>query len=40
MIAQDLSLTLEQRQQLLESTDGVQRMQMIFALILLDRQAA
>jgi ATP-dependent Lon protease len=33
MIAQYLSLTIEQRQQLLETTDVVQRMQMILALM-------
>lgn len=41
MIAQYLSLTVEQRQQLLETTDVVQRMQMILALMApADRQAA
>ena len=40
MIAQYLSLTIEQRQQLLEMTDVVQRMQMILALMAPDRQAA
>ena len=41
MIAQYLSLTIEQRQQLLETTDVVQRMQMILALMApVDRQAA
>jgi ATP-dependent Lon protease len=41
MIAQYLSLTIEQRQQLLEATDVVQRMQMILALMApVDRQAA
>ena len=40
MIAQYLSLTIEQRQQLLETTDVVQRMQMILALMAPDRQAA
>ena len=41
MIAQYLSLTLEQRQQLLETTDVVQRMQMILTLMApADRQAA
>ena len=40
MIAQYLSLTVEQRQQILEATDVVQRMQMILALIAPDRQAA
>jgi hypothetical protein len=39
MIAQYLSLTIEQRQQLLEATDVVQRMQMILALMAPDRQA-
>lgn len=40
MIAQYLSLTIERRQQLLEATDVVQRMQMILALMAPDRQAA
>ena len=40
MIAQYLSLTIEQRQQLLETTDVVQQMQMILALMAPDRQAA
>lgn len=39
-IAQYLSLTIEQRQQLLEATDGVQRMRMILAFMAPDRQAA
>jgi ATP-dependent Lon protease len=40
MIAQYLSLTVEQRQQTLEATDVVQRMQMILALMAPDQQAA
>ena len=40
MIAQYLSLTIEQRQQLLETTDVVQRMQTILALMAPDRHAA
>ena len=40
MIAQYLSLTVEQRQQILEATDVVQRMQMVLALMTPDRQAA
>jgi ATP-dependent Lon protease len=40
MIAQYLSLTIERRQQLLEATDVVQRMQMILAVMAPDRQAA
>jgi uncharacterized protein len=40
MIAQYLSLTIEQRQQLLEASDVVQRMRMILALMAPDRQAA
>jgi ATP-dependent Lon protease len=40
MIAQYLSLTIEQRQQLLETTDVVQRMQMILTLMAPDRQAS
>lgn len=40
MIAQYLSLTVEQRQQILEATDVVQRMRMILAIIAPDRQAA
>jgi uncharacterized protein len=39
-IAQYLSLTIEQRQQVLEVTDVVQRMQMILAMMSPDRQAA
>jgi uncharacterized protein len=40
MIAQYLSLSVEQRQQVLEASDVVQRMQMILALMAPDRQAA
>ena len=40
MIAQYLSLSIEQRQQLLEASDVVQRMRMILALMAPDRQAA
>ena len=40
MIAQYLSLTVEQRQQLLETADVIQRMQTILALMGPDRQAA
>ena len=40
MIAQYLSLSIEQRQQLLEATDVVHRMRMILALMAPDRQAA
>ncbi len=40
MIAQYLSLSIEQRQQVLEATDVVQRMQMILAMMSPDRQAA
>lgn len=40
MIAQYLSLSIEQRQQVLETTDVVQRMRMILALLAPDRQAA
>jgi len=40
MIAQYLSLSIEQRQQVLEATDVVQRMQVILALVAPDRQAA
>ena len=40
MIAQHLSLSVEQRQRLLEATDVVQQMQMILALMAPDRQAA
>ncbi|MBI2737883.1 MAG: LON peptidase substrate-binding domain-containing protein [Rhodospirillales bacterium] len=40
MIAQYLSLSVEQRQQVLEATDVVQRMRMILALMAPDRQAA
>lgn len=40
MIAQYLSLTIEQRQRLLEATDVVQQMQMILALLTPNRQAA
>ena len=39
-IAQYLSLSIEQRQQVLETTDVVQRMQMILAMMNRDRQAA
>lgn len=40
MIAQYLSLSIGQRQQVLEETDVVQRMQMLLALMAPDRQAA
>ena len=40
MIAQYLSLSVEQRQQLLEESDVVKRMQMILAIMGPDRQAA
>jgi ATP-dependent Lon protease len=40
MIAQYLSISVEQRQQVLEETDVVQRMRMILALMAPDRQAA
>jgi ATP-dependent Lon protease len=39
-IAQHLSIGIEQRQQVLEETDVVRRMQMILALMAPDRQAA
>ena len=39
-IAQHLSISIEQRQQVLEETDVVRRMQMILALMAPDRQAA
>ena len=40
MIAQYLSLTVEQRQQILEETDVIKRMQMILAIMAPARQAA
>jgi len=40
MIAQYLSISIEQRQQVLEETDVVRRMRMILALMAPDRQAA
>jgi ATP-dependent Lon protease len=40
VIAQYLSLTVEQRQQVLEATDVVQRMQMVLAMMTPERQAA
>jgi ATP-dependent Lon protease len=40
MIAQYLSLSVEQRQQVLEETDVIKRMQMILAIMGPDRQAA
>jgi ATP-dependent Lon protease len=40
LIAQYLSLSIEQRQEVLEATDVIQRMQMVLAIMNRDRQAA